>query len=195
MTWQQLIGYLKHTQKIILIFHAWRYTIFPSDGYSHKALQFIYNKPNFVVLNWSFTQINPWAGSLQQILCSDWLLEGARWSDTARLGLPVSFLQIKFRQNSSRCTKVFFCRNYFLLRLKDFCDFSVFMEPEKASTRMQTKKTKMLMSFKNNYVLQQKPANTKACFEFENWKIWIWNLNLKCNQSNDCIFCIYPPSL
>ena len=110
---------------------------------------------------------------MQQILCSDWLLEGARWSDTARLGLPVSFLQIKFRQNSSRCTKVFFCRNYFLLRLKDFCDFSVFMKPEKASTRMQTKKTKMLMSFKNmfcnkNRQTQKFVLNLKiGKFEFE----------------------------
>ena len=48
------------------------------------------------------------------------------------------------------------------------------MEPEKASTRMKTKKTKMFLK----YVLQQ-----KFYFEFE-------NLNLKCNQSNDCIFCI-----
>ena len=32
-----------------------------------------------------------------------------------------------------------------------FCDFSVFMEPEKPSTRMKTKKTKMLMSFKNMF--------------------------------------------
>ena len=32
-----------------------------------------------------------------------------------------------------------------------FCDFSVFMEPEKASARMKTKKTKMLMSFKNTF--------------------------------------------
>ena len=32
-----------------------------------------------------------------------------------------------------------------------FCDFSVFMEPEKASTRMKTKKTKMLMSVKSKF--------------------------------------------
>ena len=38
-----------------------------------------------------------------------WLPERARWSDTARPGLPVSFPQIKFRQKSSECTKVF-CR-------------------------------------------------------------------------------------
>ena len=39
------------------------------------------------------------------------------------------------------------------------------MEPEKTSTRMKTKKTKMLISFKNK-------LNTKVCFKFE-------NLNLK----------------
>ena len=32
-----------------------------------------------------------------------------------------------------------------------FSDFSVFMGPEKASARMKTKKTKMLMSFKNTF--------------------------------------------
>ena len=58
----------------------------------------------------------PRAGSMWRILCSDWLPERARWSDTARLGLPVSFPQIKFRQSSSECTKVFFRRNYFLPR-------------------------------------------------------------------------------
>jgi len=29
---------------------------------------------------------------MQRILCSDWLPERARWSDTARSGLPVLFL-------------------------------------------------------------------------------------------------------
>jgi len=33
--------------------------------------------------------------------------------------------------------------------------------------------------------LRRTSANTKVFFELE-------NLNLKCNQSNDCIFCIYP---
>ena len=46
------------------------------------------------------------AGSMQRILCSDWLPEQARWSDTARPGLPISFPQIKFHQCSSECTKV-----------------------------------------------------------------------------------------
>ena len=49
----------------------------------------------------------PRAGSMRRILSSDWLPERARWNDTARPGLPVSFPQIKFRQSSSECTKVF----------------------------------------------------------------------------------------
>ena len=57
----------------------------------------------------------PREGSMRRILCSDWLPQRARWSDTARPGLPVSFPLIKFRQNSRRCTKLFFRRNYFLL--------------------------------------------------------------------------------
>ena len=95
----------------------------------------------------------PRAGSMRRILCSDWLPERARWSDTARQGLPVSFPQIKFkfRQSSSRCTKVFFRRIIFCKDRKIFCYFSVFMEPEKASTRMETKKTKKLMSFINTF--------------------------------------------
>ena len=43
---------------------------------------------------------------MRRILCSDWLPERARWSDSARPGLPVSLLEIKFRQSSSEYTKV-----------------------------------------------------------------------------------------
>jgi len=51
----------------------------------------------------------PQAGSMRRILCSDWLPERARWSDTVCPGLPVSFPLIKFRQSSSDklfCAKV-----------------------------------------------------------------------------------------
>ena len=58
----------------------------------------------------------PREGSMRRILCYDWLPQRARCSNTALSGLPVSFPQVKFRQSSSRCTKVFFRRNYFLLR-------------------------------------------------------------------------------
>ena len=63
----------------------------------------------------------------------------------------------------------FFCQNYFLLRLKDFCDFSVSMEPEKASTRIQTKKTKMLMSFKNTFSNKNRQTQ-KFVFNLNIWK-------------------------
>ena len=46
------------------------------------------------------------------------------------------------------------------------------MEPEKASTRMKTKKTKKLISFKIPFAAKPGKLNTKVCFEFE-------NLNLK----------------
>ena len=83
----------------------------------------------------------------------------------------VSFPQIKFRQSSSDCTKIFSRWNYFLLR-------SVFMEPEKALTRMKTKKTKMLITFKNTFCSKSRQIKVKIKSLF-----WIWNLNLKCNQS------------
>ena len=55
----------------------------------------------------------PRAGSMRRILCFDWLPEQARWSDTARPGLPVSFPQIKSRQSSSGCTRVSFAEIIF----------------------------------------------------------------------------------
>ena len=60
-----------------------------------------------------------------------------------------------------------------------FCVFSVFMEPEKASTRMKTKKTKMLMSFKNTFC-NKKRQTQKFVLNLKIWKfefeIWIWNV-------------------
>ena len=47
---------------------------------------------------------------------------------------------------------------------KTFCDFSVFMEPEKASTRMKTKKTKMLISFKNTFCSKNRQIKLKTLF-------------------------------
>ena len=93
----------------------------------------------------------PRAGSMQRILCSDWLPERARWSDTAHPGLHVSFPQIKFRQVQANARKFSFAEIIFCQGKKIFCVFSVFMQPAKASTRMKTKKTKMLMSFKNTF--------------------------------------------
>ena len=47
---------------------------------------------------------------------------------------------------------------------KIFCDFSAFMESEKASTRsrMKTKKTKMLISFKNTFCSKNRPIKDGA---------------------------------
>ena len=81
----------------------------------------IYSQPIRLLIIWQA----PRAGSLRRILCSDWLPEQARWSDTARPGLPVSFPQIKFkfRQSSRRCTKVFFRRIIFCYGRKIFLWF------------------------------------------------------------------------
>ena len=74
--------------------------------------------------------------SMQRILCSDWLPEQARWSDTARPGLPVLFAKVQASARKFSFVEIIFCQGK-----KIFCDFSGFMEPEKASTRMKTKKT------------------------------------------------------
>ena len=53
------------------------------------------------------------------------------------------------------------------------CVFSVFMEPEKASTRMKTKKTKLLMTFKSKFCDKNRPTQ-KFVWNFKNL-----DLNLK----------------
>ena len=95
---------------------------------------------------------------------------------TARF-VPANKISPKFK----RVHESFLSLKLLSVKVKRFFVIFFFMEPEKASTRMKTKKTKMLINFKNTFC----KLNTKVCFEFE-------NLNLKCNQSNDCIFCIYP---
>ena len=76
--------------------------------YSNKMIKMIMSYRWWtVVILFFIIWHSPRAGSMRRILCSDWLPDRARWSDTARLGLPVSFPQIKFRQSSSECTKVF----------------------------------------------------------------------------------------
>ena len=66
---------------------------------------------------------------------------------TARF-VPANKILPKFK----RVHESFLSPKLFSAKVKRFfCDFSVFMEPEKASTRMKTKKTKMLMSFKNTF--------------------------------------------
>ena len=75
------------------------------------------------------------AGSMQRILCSDWLPEWARWSDTACPGLPVSFPQIKFRQSSSECTKVFFSPKLLSAKVKRFFVISLSLWNQKKRQR------------------------------------------------------------
>ena len=41
------------------------------------------------IVSWFIVWQAPEAGSMRRILCSDWLPERARWSDTARSRLPV----------------------------------------------------------------------------------------------------------
>ena len=147
----------------------------------------------------------PRAISMWRILCSDWLSERVRLSNTARPGLPISFPQIKFRQSSSGCTKVFFSRNYFLLRFfvispeaREYLFILSCQKPENGKTESanenENKEHKNVDEFKK-YLLQQKPAkhkskNTKWYEGVEavlNLKIWIWNVT---NQM--IVFCIYP---
>ena len=95
------------------------------------------------------------------------------WPRSQKLKQKFSFAEIIFWQGK-----------------KMFCVFSVYMEPEKTSTRMKTKKTKMLMSLKRKFCDKNRQAQ-KFVLNFK-ILILILNLNLKCNQSNDFIFCIYP---
>ena len=58
---------------------------------------------------------------MQRILCSDnWLPEWARWSDTARRGLPVSFPQIKFLPKFKQVHESFVLPKLFSAEAKRF---------------------------------------------------------------------------
>ena len=61
--------------------------------------------------------------------------------------VPANKISPKFKQ----LHESFLSPKLFSAKVKRFFVISVFMEPEKASTRMKTKKTKMLMSFKNKF--------------------------------------------
>ena len=64
---------------------------------------------------------------------------------------PFGSRKQNFAKFQASARKVSFAEIIFCQGRKIFCVFSVFMEPEKASTRMKTKKTKMLMSFKDTF--------------------------------------------
>ena len=84
--------------------------------------------------------------------------------------VPANKISPKFKRvhESFLLAEIIFCQGK-----KIFCVFSVFMEPEKASTRMKTKKTKTLMSFKNTFCNENRQTqkfilNFKILkFEFE----------------------------
>ena len=70
----------------------------------------------------------------KQILCSDWLPERARWSDTAHPGLPRFVPANKISPKFKRVHKSFLSQNIFCDSKKIFCDLLVGMELEKEKT-------------------------------------------------------------
>ena len=78
--------------------------------------------------------------------------------------------------------------NYFLLGKNILLWFLCLYGTRKSINENENKEKKMLMSFKNTFCNRNRQTQKFVL----NLKIWIWNLNLECNQSNDCIFCIYP---
>ena len=77
----------------------------------------------------------PRAGSMQRVLCSNRLPERARWSDTARPGLPVSFPQIRFRLSSIECTKVFLSPKLLFAKVNRFSVISLSLWNQKKRQR------------------------------------------------------------
>ena len=79
---------------------------------------------------------------------------------TARF-VPANKISPKFK----RVHEIFLSLKLLSAKVKRFfCDFSVFMEPEKASTRMKTTKTKMLISFKNTFSSKNRQIKHKSLF-------------------------------
>ena len=84
---------------------------------------------------------------------------------TARF-VPANKISPKFKQ----VHESFLSPKLFSAKVKRFfCDFCVFMDTEKASTRMKTKKTKMLMSFKNTFCNKNRQTQ-KFVLNLKNWK-------------------------
>ena len=77
---------------------------------------------------------------------------------TARF-VPANKISPKFK----RVHESFLSLKLFSAKVKRFF-FSVFMEQEKASTRMKTKKTKMLISFKNTFCSKNRQNKQKSLF-------------------------------
>ena len=80
----------------------------PSSQHQHctdkaQKAETVVSAVSYIFIIWQA----PRAGSMRRILCSDWLPERARWSDTARPGLPVSFPQIKISPKFKRVHESF----------------------------------------------------------------------------------------
>ena len=78
---------------------------------------------------------------------------------TARF-VPANKISPKFK----RVHESFLSLKLLSAKVKRFFVISVFMEPEKASTRMKTKKTKMLISFKNTFCSKNRQIKHKRLF-------------------------------
>ena len=72
---------------------------------------------------------SPRTSKMNQIPRCDWFPERARWSDTARSGLPVCSRN-NISPKSKRVHESFLSQNIFRDSKKIFCDFSVRMELE-----------------------------------------------------------------
>ena len=129
--WSRLILVYKRREKITVNFKF--AAVFSANGSRLRTRIIIWQAPR--------------AGSMQRILCSDWLPERARWSDTARLGLPVSFPQIKFRQSSSECTKVFFSPKLLSAKVKRIFEISLSLWNQKKRQREWNKENKNVDKF------------------------------------------------
>ena len=77
----------------------------------------------------------PRAGSMRRILCSDWLPERARWSDTARPGLPVFVPANKLSPKFKRVHESFLSLKLLSAKVKRFFVISLSLWNQKKRQR------------------------------------------------------------
>ena len=70
-----------------------QFAVYECLTYSNKKNDYELSLVNSCYICFFIIWHAPRAGSMRRILCSDWLPEGARQSDSARSGLPVLFPQ------------------------------------------------------------------------------------------------------
>ena len=100
---------------------------------------------------------------------------------TARF-VPTNKILPKFKQ----VHETFLSPELFFAKVKRFLVFSLSLWNQKK--RQREWKQKCWCVFKSTFCSKNQQTQKFVL----NLKIWIWNLILKWNQSNDCIFCIYP---